>query len=211
MSNIISVDPLQDFFHITWTIQTRCNYDCMYCSEDLHNADSTVPTLSKLQQYWIQIYEKTKHQNKKYNLQIGGGEPTVNKDLIPFLKWLTEEYSDQIIYIGLATNGSASKSYYLKLFNYVSGLVFSTHTEHINEDKFFNTAIACMKYSIYNKKLFEINIMDEPWAAQSIEHFVTKCQKFKINYAIYNIDMSLATRDYPIFKIKPNATSTTQQ
>lgn len=208
-SDIIRVDPLRDYFHITWTIQTRCNYDCMYCSTELHDSDSAIVSLSELQQRWIVLYEKTKHKNKKYNIQIGGGEPTVNKNLIPFLEWLVEKYSDQIAYIGVASNGSANTNYYLKLFQCISGLVFSTHTEYINEKKFFHTAKACAKYAVYNKKLFEINIMNEPWASDDITRFVNTCQKLKIDYTIYNIDMSLKTRDYPIFKIKTNATTTT--
>jgi len=209
ISDIVSVDPLRDYFHITWTIQTRCNYDCMYCSTELHDSDSAIVSLSELQQRWIVLYEKTKHRNKKYNIQIAGGEPTVNKNLIPFVEWLMQEYSNQVAYIGVSTNGSASKNYYLNLFKYISGLVFSTHTEHIDEDKFFDTAKACAKYAVYNKKLFEINIMNEPWATEHIERFVNTCQKFRIDYAIYNIDMSMKTRDYPIFKIKSDATTTT--
>jgi hypothetical protein len=178
----------------------------MYCSTELHNSNGEITSLDKLKNYWGQLYEKTKHRNKKYNLQLGGGEPTVNKNLIPFLQWLNENYNNEVAYIGLVSNGSASKKYYLNLFNYISGLTFSTHTEHMIEDKFFDTAIACAKYAVYNNKLFELSIMDEPWAKEDIKRFVSKCEKLRINYAIYNIDMSLRTRDYPIFKIKANAT-----
>jgi MoaA/NifB/PqqE/SkfB family radical SAM enzyme len=210
MSNIVSVESLTDYFHITWTIQLRCNYDCMYCGPDRHNVNGEITSLDKLQAYWTQIYEKTKHRNKKYNIQINGGEPTVNKNLIPFLQWLTTEYKEQIVYIGVSSNGSASKNYYLNLLKYVSGLVLSTHTEHMDETKFFDTAIACTKHAVYNKKLFEVNIMDEPWAGENIARFVDTCQKFKINYAIYNIDMSRRSRDYPVFKIKSNVATTAQ-
>jgi molybdenum cofactor biosynthesis enzyme MoaA len=177
----------------------------MYCGENRHSYNQgKVLSLVELENYWLQIYEKTKHANKKYKLVLSGGEPTVNKDLLPFVKWLRDTFGHTISQLGICTNGSASKSYYLKLFEYFDWIAFSTHTEHLNEEKFFDSAVACNLYAQnQSHKSFMIKIMPEPWANNSIQRFIKFCKENNINYDLADhIDMSRKTREYPVFKMK---------
>lgn len=205
MNKIIRIEPTVDVFSVTWTMHLRCNYDCMYCGENRHSYNQgKVLSLVELENYWLQIYEKTKHANKKYKLVLSGGEPTVNKDLLPFVKWLRDTFGHTISQLGICTNGSASKSYYLKLFEYFDWIAFSTHTEHLNEEKFFDSAVACNLYAQnQSHKSFMIKIMPEPWANNSIQRFIKFCKENNINYDLADhIDMSRKTREYPVFKMK---------
>jgi MoaA/NifB/PqqE/SkfB family radical SAM enzyme len=157
--------------------------------------------LDKLQEYWTRLYEKTNHLNKPYKISFTGGEVTINKDFIPFLDWLRYNYGDKIAQMGVTTNGSASTSYYLKLFDYVNFISFSTHTEHINEEKFFDTANACNQYARKNHgKSFMVNIMEEFWATEKIEEYKKRCKEYDIDFSISKIEYSYKTRDIPIFK-----------
>ena len=62
MSEIVKVEPvISGIFYITWTIQLRCNYDCMYCGPMRHSVDEEMPSLEQLKSQWIQIFAKTKH------------------------------------------------------------------------------------------------------------------------------------------------------
>jgi MoaA/NifB/PqqE/SkfB family radical SAM enzyme len=205
MSKIIRIEPTDDVFSITWTMHLRCNYDCMYCGDVRHEYNQgKVLSLEELQSYWNQVYQKTKHTNKLYKLVLSGGEPTVNKNLLPFVNWLRNTFKDRIFQLGLCTNGSASKSYYLDLFEYFDWISFSTHTEYLDEEKFFNSAVACNLYAKETcNKSFMIKIMPEPWASNSVQRFIQICQQNNIHYDLADhIDMSRQTRAHPIFKIK---------
>jgi organic radical activating enzyme len=71
---------------------------------------------------------------------ITGGEPTVYKDYLPFVKLLKEE--DHIIHT--TTNGSNTVKYYSELANY-SDIAFSIHLNYVKQfgiDKFINNVQA---------------------------------------------------------------------
>jgi len=183
----------------------RCNYDCMYCPTYLHDNSSPLPSLDELKWQWEQMFEKTKHKNMLYKINLSGGELTTNKNLLPFLQWLTDHYKQYIKTIGFISNGSASKEIYLRLFNYVNYISFSTHTEHIDTDKFFTNASACAYYAKNTEgKSFMVNIMEEFWAGEDIKKYITLCNELNIDYSISKIDYSVQTREIPIFKNKTN-------
>lgn len=205
MSEIVKVEPvISGIFYITWTIQLRCNYDCMYCGPLRHSVDAEMPSLEQLKSQWIQIFAKTKHRKLLYQIVFSGGEPVVNKDFLPFIDWLHENYSEYLYETGLITNGSASQDHYLKLFKNLNYITFSTHTEFMDVEKFFSTAKTLSRYSrTNNDKYFMVNIMHEPWAKNTVQDFITRCKRSGINYSeTEHILMSRRTRDYPIFKIK---------
>ena len=203
MSKLIKITPIEDEFVISWIMHLRCNYDCMYCPENRHNNNGEMKSLDELKQYWLQIYNNTKHLNKKYKLQLTGGEITINKSFLPFIEFLRTEFGDKISHLGMNTNGSASTNYYLKVLKYVDSISFSTHTEHMDVDKFFATVKACSDYVRgIPKKTCHLNIMDEYWAKEQIEDFVQRCKNDKIFYSMSPIFWQHKTRDHPIFKIK---------
>jgi|688.fasta_scaffold877913_2 organic radical activating enzyme len=205
MNQIIKIEPAIDAFSVTWTIHLRCNYDCMYCPDKRHEYNTgKMLSLEEMQDYWTQVYEKTRHLNKPYKITISGGEPTINKNLVPMLQWLQTTYRKKIANIGLASNGSASLNFYLKLFEYFDWIAFSTHTEFLDEEKFFYSAIECNKFAKSNKgKTFMIKIMGEPWAKNSIQRFIDTCNNNAIHYDLCNnIDMNYRSRNYPIFHVK---------
>jgi hypothetical protein len=173
----------------------------MYCPPTRHQIDPDMLSLNELQKYWIQIYEKTNHQKKPYKINFSGGEVTINKNFSPFLTWLHTHYGHNIKQMGVTTNGSASKSYYLNLFKNLNFISFSTHTEHINEDKFFESAVACAAYAkVTPGKSFMVNIMEEFWAESKVKQYREFCKTNNINYSISKIDYGLQTRPIPIFK-----------
>ena len=84
---------------------------------------------------------------------------------MPFIKWLNDNYTDQISECGFTTNGSASKQYYLDAIEIgiVSYISFSTHSEFFNENKFFTTVVEVNKKGVALNKSIYVNIMDEYW------------------------------------------------
>ena len=128
---IIAIKPTNLTFTVNWNIGLRCNFDCMYCPEMYHNTTDKDLTLAEFQTHWKRIVEKTQHTKLKYKLTFTGGEVTINKNFLPFLTWLANNYKEQISECGFTTNGSASKRYYLDAIDnsIISFISFSTHTE----------------------------------------------------------------------------------
>ena len=200
---IISIRPSDPIFSVNWNLSRRCNYDCMYCPSRLHDNHSPHLSLNQLQKYWIDIERKTSHSGLKYKISFSGGEPTGNRDFLPFLSWLKQNYGHQIDKILLTTNGSATYRYYQKLFDLVDNVSFSTHSEHINEQKFFDTVIR-LRQSITPPKFIHVNIMDEFWNRDRFPHYQKLLTDNDISYNVNEIDYSWQIRNYPIIKGKRN-------
>jgi organic radical activating enzyme len=202
LENIIKIEPAINLFSITWQIHRKCNYDCMYCPPREHDNTSKTKSLEELKTIWQKIYNETKKVGLRYKISFTGGEATINKNFKPFIKWLKENYKNDIHELGLTTNGSANDRYYLDLFNELNWMTFSTHTEHMNVEKFFITAKRCSNFAKINNKSFHVNIMKEFWAGELINNFKSICKENNINHSINDIDYNLKTREIPIFKNK---------
>lgn len=202
-AKIVKITPTEDLFSITWSMHKRCNNDCMYCGDFLHDNTSPVRPLAELQEHWLQVFEKTKHLGLKYKISITGGEAVINKDFRPFVDWLTDNYRSNIQVIGLTSNGTSSKNYYLGLLEKVTFLTLSTHTETMDVERFVDTAIACNTYSQNTPgKFFMVNIMEEYWALDTIKHLIDVCKTNQIRYSINKIDYYRSgAKEYPVFVI----------
>lgn len=200
---VIQVFPTEQCFSITWELGRRCNYDCMYCSPRWHDDTSKHKTLAELKANWISIFEQSQSRNLKYKISFTGGEVTGNKNFYPFVKWLRENYSANIKQILLTTNGSATYKYYSKLFEVVDNISFSVHSEHINEQKFFDTVIK-LHSTIAKDKFIHVNIMNESWNQSRIPTYVQLLTAHNVSHNVNEIDYTQQTRTVPIMKGKLN-------
>lgn len=200
IDKIIKIEPKIKYFSITWKVHNRCNFDCMYCPSRWHDNHSKMKTLEQLKNVWKKIVAKSSGLNLPYKIYFSGGETTINKNFKPFIVWLRNNYKDKIYGLGVTSNGSASDRYYLNLFKDLDWLSFSTHTEHMNADKFFDTAKKLANIAKKENKSFHVNIMNEHWAKDLIKIFEETCIINKINYSINEINYNYKTRDFPIFK-----------
>lgn len=199
MSKIIKVEPVPEYFSITWMLGDRCNYDCMYCPTELHSMTSKPHSLSTMQKVWKNIYEQTKHKNLPYKISFTGGEVTANKNFLPLIQWLRENFVE-IAMISITTNGSASKRYYVKLANLVESISFSTHSEFIEEQKFFDTVKHVNSIMVRPKKSVHVNIMNEFWNTERIELYKKFLEEHNVSYSVNRIDYDSQTREQPILQ-----------
>ena len=158
----------------------------MYCSPRWHDDTSKHKTLEQLKSNWIAVYEQSKQRNLPYKISFTGGEVTGNKDFYPFVKWLRENYGQYIKQILLTTNGSATYKYYQQLFEVVDNISFSVHSEHINEQKFFDTVIK-LHSSIAKDKFIHVNIMNEFWNQDRIPMYTKLLSEHNISH---NVNLS---------------------
>jgi molybdenum cofactor biosynthesis enzyme MoaA len=165
---IVQVTPVPEYFSLTWMLGSRCNYDCMYCPTELHDSTSRPHDLETMQQVWRNIHNKTQHKNLPYKISFTGGEVTANKNFLPLVEWLRTTYPD-IAMILLTTNGSASQRYYEKLAGVVDSISFSTHSEYMDEQRFFDTVLAVDQLMVRPAKSVHVNIMNEHWNQDRIQ------------------------------------------
>jgi MoaA/NifB/PqqE/SkfB family radical SAM enzyme len=196
---IISIQPVSEYFSITWMLGSRCNYDCMYCPRELHDDVSTPHDLETMQMTWRNIYQQASTRGLEFKISFTGGEVTANKNFLPLIQWLRNDYKD-IKHIAVTTNGSASENYYLKLADKVESISFSTHSEYMDEQEFFNKSLALDKVMVRPQKSFHVNIMDEHWNQDRIPMYKKWLSDHDISYSINAINLDKKIRDYPILK-----------
>jgi len=192
--HIIKIVPAVEYFSITWMLGSFCNYDCMYCPTEFHDTTSKPHDLETMQQVWTKIYDKSKHLNLPYKISFTGGEVTANKNFLPLVSWLRDNYP-QIAEIIITTNGSASVGYYTKLANVVEAISFSLHSEFVNEQEFFNKAEIINKLLVRPKKSFHVNIMNEYWNQDRIELYQQWMVSKHISHTVNEIDYGVKVRD----------------
>lgn len=191
---IVKVRPADEYFVITWQVDLKCNFDCMYCPPSFHNLTANTKTLLELQTAWEKIFTASKDKNLKYKINFTGGEVTINKDFLPFVVWLNKNYKSHIFQLSVSTNGSASNSYYLDLIKYVDSITFSTHSEFFNEEKFFKNVMACVDAVQGTEKTIQVSIMNEPWHQDRIGTYIKFLLENSINYSLNEIDFSKKIR-----------------
>jgi hypothetical protein len=116
---------------------------------------------------------------------------------------LRENYNNHILKLLVTTNGSATLKYYTNLYQSIDNISFSVHSEHVNEQEFFDMIVA-LKNSIATDKFLHVNIMNEFWNQDRILLYQKLLNKHNISYNINEIDYSLQTRSIPIIKGKLN-------
>jgi molybdenum cofactor biosynthesis enzyme MoaA len=156
-----------------------------------------------MQQVWRNIYNKTQHKNLPYKISFTGGEVTANKNFLPLVEWLKTDYPD-IAMILLTTNGSASQRYYKKLAGVVDSISFSTHSEHMDEQQFFDTVLAVDQLMIRPAKSVHVNIMDEHWNQDRIKLYQQWLTNHNISHSVNTINYSNATRTFILNQGKKN-------
>jgi molybdenum cofactor biosynthesis enzyme MoaA len=194
---VVKIEPVEQAISLTWTLSARCNYDCMYCPTEYHDSTSELPTLDQLKHAWLNFYNKTNHESLPYKISLTGGEPTVNRAFLPFVRWLRQYNVSQII---VTTNGSASLSFYKKLAAEVDVISISTHSEHIDEQQFFKKVLELNKILQRPAKSLHVNIMDEWWHQERIALYSQWCADHDVSHSINKIDYSHQIRTVPLIQ-----------
>lgn len=166
----------QDTFWIHWNLSKRCNYNCSYCSDALHDMTSPHHSLK----YLISVANKIKKNipDKKIRIWFTGGEPTANPNFLEFCKYLKE---NEVTHIGLNSNGSRNVKYHTELIKYVNKIQLSSHFEFMDIDKFLENLESLPKKNV------SLNLMAEPEHWDKVKRLVGFCEQRGINYHLKRI------------------------
>ena len=199
MTKIIKVESVPNYFAVNWMLGALCNYDCMYCDKELHDTTSKPHSLELMQESWRNIQRQTQHLNLPYKISFTGGEVTANKNFLPFLKWIREQVGESA-FIVFTTNGSASLNYYKKVTKLVNAIGFSTHSEFMDEKKFFEKVRAINEMMVRPEKSVHVSLMNEYWNQDRIELYKKFMDEHEIHYSLNTIDYTRQTRTFFVKK-----------
>ena len=118
--------------HVNWNLGKKCNFDCSYCPESVHNKTDPYPDMQTMKKVASSIFEKIS-ESRKVKFTFTGGEPTLIPHYVDFLKWLRASFKGRVD-ISTNTNGSRNVAYLSDLLEY-SSINFSAHFEFITIDK----------------------------------------------------------------------------
>ncbi len=135
-----TVDLLDgNVFQVTWDLGRRCNYDCSYCPSHRHDNFSPHASLETLKENvdflykYIDLYMNHRYF-KETSISFTGGEPTVNPNFIPFIKYLKEQYQEKYqtkwrAGFALTSNGAMSAKMADAVMEHLDHITISYHTE----------------------------------------------------------------------------------
>lgn len=143
---------------VYWEISRRCNYDCSYCWPWIHNTTDPHKSLEELMKATHNI-ESRFTKGEAVNFIISGGEPTANKNLLEWLRYLNSCNH----HISLHSNGSRLPEYYREIIHY-GDLNLSVHFEFYNREKFVKVvkAVADEMANTLKRGHLEVKFMMAP-------------------------------------------------
>lgn len=143
LNNLVAIEDLtakkDDMLRIEWNLGKRCNYNCSYCGNELHDKTSEHMPWEVFTDTVDKILAGTK---KKVKISFTGGEPFVNPQFLQMLKYAEEKGVHQM---SVTTNGSPPMKIYEKALPYLSYVVISYHFEFAYHEKIINNITAIWK------------------------------------------------------------------
>lgn len=169
---------------IQWFIGTRCQYECQYCSPEWHSKTAPHWSLDNLKLAWQNLCNANQHRpDVKFLIAISGGEPTMNPDFLPWVKWLHETQSDKLYAMSVATNATQTVEYYKELSTYVKGIMFGLHSEYVAEKRFFKLVEEVNNYAKeHNHCSICVLLPDEYWHTDRTKLYI----EYLNHLGIYN-------------------------
>jgi MoaA/NifB/PqqE/SkfB family radical SAM enzyme len=119
-------------FKIYWTLTDFCNHHCYYCPSQLNSGDYATgrklgfPTDQEIEKFLDNL--PTLIGNRKFQLAIGGGEPTLHPMLPAIIKKVKEITPNANI--SIVTNGTRNSNFWKTILP-LNSITMSLHPEYI--------------------------------------------------------------------------------
>ncbi len=127
------IDPPRDhLFRVEWNLGPRCNYDCSYCSPNIHNKKSEHLNMEVIEKTVDRIATYTKNHKKKTRISLTGGEPYLHPRFFDIIKMIKDSGIQRI---SVTSNASMPAKTYIKSLEYVNYLILSIHFEFAKLEK----------------------------------------------------------------------------
>jgi MoaA/NifB/PqqE/SkfB family radical SAM enzyme len=175
--------PHQDSIKIEWNLGKRCNYDCSYCPESIHDNSSKHTDIEILKK----VIDKLTTLGKKIRLSFTGGEPTVHPKFEELLHYCRKSNID---WISVTTNGTRKAAWYLK--QPVDQWVYSLHFETDDWHRIVNTII---NVNTHWKNSILVNVMAHHLHMEEVKNAAEQLQLDNIPIGIRRIRWTAGDHD----------------
>lgn len=155
----------KDLLDIRWDPNNVCNFKCRYCFPGSNTGEFQSPVdLDLVLNNFSHLIDQV--GRKKIKLTIGGGEPTLWKNLGIFVKRIKEKHN---IYVSLITNGSRSIRWWEEYGHYIDDVHISFHLQDANIDH--TIEVADIMYSKGKKTTVKVLLDPLRWddAVKSVD------------------------------------------
>lgn len=144
MSQLVALEykhSKPNFMTVDWYIGKRCNWDCSYCSDFIHDTFSAHIPFNQMKIFVDRIIAR---YGVGIQWSMVGGEPTINPDFLTLLQYM----QDKKDHISVCTNGSRSLKYLTDMFALVDNITLSLHFEYVASklDEYTDKLIALEKW-----------------------------------------------------------------
>jgi len=176
MFKVTSAWPHQDQLKVEWNLGKRCNYDCTYCPESIHDHFSPHTDINLLEA----TVDKLSAIGKPLRISLTGGEPCVHPDIEDLLEYFRRK---DVFWVNLTTNGTRPSNWYLQNEMFFNHLIFSLHFEH-DWERVHRTII---QYQAGTQIDFFVNVMAHHKHMDSVRKVVKEYSDRGIKYAVRRI------------------------
>lgn len=176
MHDITSRWQHQDTIKVEWNLGKRCNYNCTYCPDAIHDNYSMHTHIHILESAVDRLCEI----GKPVRISLTGGEPCVHPDIEDLLDYFKRK---SISWVNLTTNGTRGHHWYLKNEIYLNHLVFSLHFEH----DWQRVVKTILKFYDCTERDFFVNLMAHHNHMDDVRSTATKFKELGIKYAVRRI------------------------
>ena len=186
MYKVVSRWNHQDTIKIEWNLGKRCNLDCAYCPEYIHDNHSPHTDIDVLKQT-VAVLNAL---DKPVRLSLTGGEPSVHPQIEELLE--TINAADNIVWLSMTTNATRTGKWYVDQSKYIDQYVFSLHYEK-NSKTSLEHIIAFHSAKTDTKIL--VHIMAHHKYMDEVKGGVFTCKAFEIPYVIRRIRWTEGNHD----------------
>ena len=189
-NNIVALEdnhaPKDKWLRVEWNLGKRCNYDCSYCGNDIHNNYDKHMDIEVYKNAILKISNAAKKLHKIVRISFTGGEPFVHPNIIPMLEFAKENYIDKI---SVTTNGSLPLKKYILSLPFIDYYIFSYHFEFAEKDKIIENIINLKKYLVEKQKNnnIHVHLMFLPGHIKDTKNLIKLCDNHKIHWVIRRI------------------------
>jgi organic radical activating enzyme len=187
---LIEILAKTKYLAVTWQVNNYCNFKCSYCNPgNWSGTEKNDGNLGIYLQNLDIVISKYKDAGyKHFKFFFSGGEPTVNKHFLDWLRYLNACGH----HVSLHSNGSRLPDYYREVIHY-GDLNLSVHFEFYDREKFINVVAAVTDEKAKNDNHeighLEVKFMMAPHDREEaliLEEELRKIPKF-INYCTWAI------------------------
>jgi len=157
--NLVKIQSLEksNILNVRWSPNNLCNFKCEYCFPGSNSGDfrspSDVDTVISNFRHMFDQYQ-IKLGKTKFHLHIGGGEPTVWRDLDKFILEIKKSHD---VYVTVISNGSRTLRWWQQHGHLIDNAQLSHHVKEGNIDHMIEVADTLY---FLNKKVTVYVLMD---------------------------------------------------